>query len=262
MDFFDVLLAKKLGGGGGADVSGVTATAADVDTGKVFVDSTGTEVTGTSTYKADYITLNDNINTLNNTLEPVIMGNGSGGGLTVDSVIGLIDRSITSFNIPDGTTSIGQYLFYHCDNLVNVNIPNSVTSINHFAFSWCGYLALTSLPNTITSIGNSAFSSCWRLALTSLPNTITSIGNSAFSSCMQLALTTLPSGLTAIGSQAFYNCTSLTNITFLGTPTTINSNAFQNCTNLTTIHVPWQEGEVANAPWGATNATIIYNYTA
>ena len=45
-------------GGGGADVSGVTATAGDVDTGKVFVDSSGQEVTGTSTYKNDYITLN------------------------------------------------------------------------------------------------------------------------------------------------------------------------------------------------------------
>ena len=40
MDLYDILLAKKLsGGGGGADVSGVTATAADVDTGKVFVDT-------------------------------------------------------------------------------------------------------------------------------------------------------------------------------------------------------------------------------
>jgi hypothetical protein len=25
--------------------------------------------------------------------------------------------------------------------------------------------------------------------------------------------------------------------------------------------VPWAEGAVANAPWGATNATINYNYT-
>ena len=33
------------------------------------------------------------------------------------------------------------------------------------------------------------------------------------------------------------------------------------CTNLTTINVPWAEGAVAGAPWGATNATINYNYT-
>jgi hypothetical protein len=31
-------------------------------------------------------------------------------------------------------------------------------------------------------------------------------------------------------------------------------------TNLMTINVPWSEGEVINAPWGASNATINYNY--
>ena len=44
--FMPTSLVSSLENGGGADVSGVTATAADVDTGKVFVDSTGTEVTG------------------------------------------------------------------------------------------------------------------------------------------------------------------------------------------------------------------------
>ena len=39
------------------------------------------------------------------------------------------------------------------------------------------------------------------------------------------------------------------------------SSAFDGCTNLTDIKVPWAEGAVANAPWGATNATITYNYT-
>ena len=44
---------------------------------------------------------------------------------------------------------------------------------------------------------------------------------------------------------------------------TIASTTFTSCANLTTINVPWAEaeGEVANAPWGATNATINYNYT-
>jgi len=51
-------------------------------------------------------------------------------------------------------------------------------------------------------------------------------------------------------------------LTFNGTPTSIASNAFGNCTNLRTINVPWAEGAVANAPWGATNATINYNYTS
>ena len=135
------------------------------------------------------------------------------------------------------------------------------TSVVDNAFSGCTKLALTSLPSVITSIGNSAFQGCTNLALTSLPSGLTSINSNAFSGCTKLALTSLPSGLTSIGYYAFFQCTSLISITFTGKPTAISSSAFEGCVNLTTINVPWAEGEVANAPWGATNATINYNYT-
>ena len=70
----------------------------------------------------------------------------------------------------------------------------------------------------------------------------------------------LPDSLTLIGNYAFYACTSLTDVTFQGTPTSISASAFQYCINLTAINVPWSSGAVAGAPWGATNATITYNY--
>ena len=71
-DFYDILFARN--GGGGADVSGVTATAADVDTGKVFVDSSGAEVPGTSTYKAQYTALNTLVGQTTATPEDVDSG--------------------------------------------------------------------------------------------------------------------------------------------------------------------------------------------
>ena len=112
-----------------------------------------------------------------------------------------------------------------------------------------------------TKIRSSAFHDCMSLALTSLPAGVTSIGDRAFAGCTSLALTSLPAGITSIGRRAFEGCTSLTNIIFKGTPTSISSTAFEACGNLTVINVPWAEGEVAGAPWGATNATINYNYT-
>ena len=89
----------------------------------------------------------------------------------------------------------------------------------------------------------------------------TKVRDGAFVDCTSLALTSLPASLTSIDKRAFQNCTSLTSITFKGTPTTVVSSAFDGCTNLTDIKVPWAEGTVPNAPWGATNATITYNYT-
>ena len=135
------------------------------------------------------------------------------------------------------------------------------TKVRDYAFYSCTNLALISLPDSITSIGEGAFEGCISLALTSLPEGSTSIKAHAFNSCMNLALTSLPDGLKYIRDFAFSYCTSLTSITFKGTPTTINSTAFDGCTNLTDIKVPWAEGAVAGAPWGATNATITYNYT-
>ena len=89
----------------------------------------------------------------------------------------------------------------------------------------------------------------------------TKVRNYAFVNCTNLALTSLPKSLTSIGHSAFAGCSNLTSITFKGTPTTIASSAFDGCTNLTDIKVPWAEGAVSGAPWGATNATITYNYT-
>jgi surface protein len=157
--------------------------------------------------------------------------------------------------------SIGERAFEGCINLESIELPGSLTSIGTAAFYKCAKLALTNLPDGITSISDGAFSGCGNIALTELPDSITDIGISAFNSCTNLALTELLDGINTIGNYAFYRCTSLTSITFNGTPNTISSSAFSNCTNLLTINVPWSEGEVAGAPWGATNATINYNYT-
>ena len=56
----------------------------------------------------------------------------SGGNNT--ALISLIDRTATSFEIPEGMTSIGNYAFSYCTGLTSITIPNSVMDINHHAF--------------------------------------------------------------------------------------------------------------------------------
>ena len=177
----------------------------------------------------------------------------------VNAFRGCTNLALTS--LPSGLTSIGEHAFQGCTNLALTSLPSGLTSIGPQVFAGCTNLALTSLPSGLTSIDSYAFQDCTKLALTSLPSGLKSIGDYTFARCFNLALTSLPSGLTSIDSGAFQHCTGLTSITFTGTPTSIRTNAFSGCTNLTTINVPWAEGEVANAPWGATNATINYNYT-
>ena len=169
-------------------------------------------------------------------------------------------RSLALISLPNGITSIDENAFQVCTSLALTSLPEGLTSIGMNAFSGCTNLALTSLPAGLTSISDYAFYGCTNLALTSLPAGLTSIGDYTFAGCTNLALTSLPTGVTSIGVNAFQNCTSLISITFKGTPTRIYSVAFSGCTNLTDIKVPWAEGAVSGAPWGATNATITYNY--
>ena len=140
-------------------------------------------------------------------------------------------------------------------------LPSDITKIGSYAFHNSNNLVLTSLPNSITGIGSFAFSGCNNLALTSLPEGLNNINNNAFNGCPKLALTSLPNSITSIWEEAFAYCTGLTTITFKTEPIVISSNAFYGCTNLTDIYVPWAEGAVSGAPWGATNATIHYNTT-
>ena len=171
-------------------------------------------------------------------------------------------KNLALTSLPESLTSIGNYAFYYCTSLALTSLPEGLTRISGNAFYSCTSLALTYLPEGLTRMGNSAFSGCTNLALTSLPEGLTKIDGNVFYSCKNLAITSLPESLISIGTYAFYSCTSLTSITFKGTPSSIMSSAFNGCTNLTDIKVPWAEGAVANAPWGATNATITYNYTA
>ena len=171
---------------------------------------------------------------------------------------------IKLLQLPESNNEYKNFLTSLIQRTINVDtLPNylsSITKVDKAAFAYCTDLALTSLPEGITTIGDYAFYVCYDLALTKLPDNLVSIGACAFQLCSKLAITTIPASVMEIGSRAFDIC-EFSSITFKGTPTSIASDAFGGCRNLTTINVPWSEGEVANAPWGATNATINYNYT-
>ena len=141
-----------------------------------------------------------------------------------------------------------------------VSAVNSIDEIATMIITGDGN-GFVKLPSDVTVIRDSAFIGCDSCCLESLPEGLTHIGENAFYGCINLRITSIPSAVEVIKGVAFYGCDALTTLTFKGTPRIINSSAFTGCINLTTINVPWAEGAVADAPWGANNATINYNYT-
>lgn len=88
----------------------------------------------------------------------------------------------------------------------------------------------------------------------------TNIVNWAFEGCSMVESINIGYGATSIDQGAFSSCTSLTSVTLPESITSISTIAFQYNTQSFTINVPWAEGTVAGAPWGAVAATINYNY--
>lgn len=128
---------------------------------------------------------------------------------------GLIERTATTLEIPKGTTSIGDYVFYRYRALTGIIIPDDVTSI-----------------------GSNAFDHCYNLVSITIPNSVTNIGDWAFSYCLGLTSITIPDSVTSIGSSTFSDCTALTEMTILATtpPTLSDTDAISSAT--TTIYIP------------------------
>jgi len=88
---------------------------------------------------------------------PLSVGTGSLGQSIVNSSYGL--RYIT-FPCKTQYSSIANYAFQNCVNVVKLVIPNGILSIGTDAFSMCYALTNLTIPSSVSSISTYAFSGC------------------------------------------------------------------------------------------------------
>ena len=197
--------------------------------------------------------------------------------------------TIKTIIIKSGVTSIGNYAFYHCNNLTDVTIPTSVESIGQYSFSNCLSLIRLKLPVSLRKIDKFAFSSCVSLTELALPAMVTSIDRWAFQGCTSLANVTLPAGATKIGVDAFDGTPWLTVLcngnnglgiadgwllAYSGTakevivPTSVKNigdGAFQDCDSLTGVTIPTSVKSIGTYAFGycdnLTSVSIPDNLT-
>ncbi len=181
--------------------------------------------------------------------------------------------SLTSIELPDSLTTIGERAFYDCPSLESIVIPEGVTTIGYEAFRYCESLTSIVIPEGVTTIGSFAFYICTSLTIycevAEKPDEwsnywnpsdrpvvwgcqVTGDGfvyettNNSVSILKYIGLDNnivIPTvidgkNVTAIGDGAFRKCTSLTSIVIPEGVTTIGDDAFYKCTSLTSIVIP------------------------
>ena len=110
-------------------------------------------------------------------------------------------------------------------------------------------------------IGDAAFVCMTQIEKVTLPDSIEYIDDYAFQDCAALKTVVFSKNLKTIGDSAFTGCTSLESVVIPEGCSTleIETSAFSGCTNLATITVHKAEGSISGAPWGATNATVVWD---
>ena len=151
--------------------------------------------------------------------------------------------SVTSVTIPSSITSIGERIFYSCNNITTLNYnATNCTSLpsNENAFGYCPSLTTINIGGNVTHLPDYLFSCCEGITSITIPASVTNIGNRVFYDCS--GLTTVYFNATNCASMngtssesVFFGC-HITTLNIGSTVEQIPNKAFRKCTELTTVN--------------------------
>lgn len=175
--------------------------------------------------------------------------------------ISLNGSPVTKIQMPENTTSVGEYsyynfkdltevtfhaninkiedyAFYNCSGLERVDIPANILSVGKNAFGLCNSLKMVNFEEGLQLLGDYAFAKCGSLKKVVLPDSLMEVGEYCFSNCTSLESAKLSEDMTVLASHLFYNDAKLKEVLIGKVTKQIDAYAFANCGNLFSIRLP------------------------
>lgn len=138
--------------------------------------------------------------------------------------------AITSIEVPDTVTSIGEMAFLGCTSLKTVKLSTGVAKIEKNAFGSCSALQevqvakdnpnFSSLDGVLYSKAQDTlviYPAAKTDAAYTIPSGVTSVAMYAFSENPYLETLAIPNSLIKVGDSAFFNCKNLRSVSYNGT---------------------------------------------
>lgn len=178
---------------------------------------------------------------------------------TGDTISPFRNANIARIIIKPGVSSIGNYAFYGCDEIVSVELSEDLTHIGYNAFQDCVRLASLDMSKccALAEIPYAAFRYCSSLTSVSFPESLRIIDQFAFDHCIGFISVELPEGLEEIGRNSFSACTNLVSINIPSTCKAIDNLAFASCESLISIELPKSCALSSTVFAGCTNLTEV-----
>jgi len=190
--------------------------------------------------------------------------------------------NITSIEIDDNVTYIGNYAFYFCNKITDektklpekleeigegafknckiksVDLPSMLKSVGKEAFAWSGLIRV-SLPSSLQCLSERMFAESHYLNEVTFSKGLREIGKESFYCCFGLNSVDIPEGVTSVADKAFawcgayktfgtsYSCYNFKKVTLPSTLKTIGAGAFSNCQILQFVNIPENITEIQDS---------------
>ncbi|EAY21278.1 surface antigen BspA-like [Trichomonas vaginalis G3] len=112
-----------------------------------------------------------------------------------------LNRNLNSYVIPESVTVLGEYSFY-MNEITSITLHNSVTTLKDYCFYFCSNLITLTIPESVKYIGEGAFTSCTSLINVTFLGQVDQLGLYICSDCRALELIIFPNSPTIF--DAFY----------------------------------------------------------